>query len=167
MNTGEFKSSINQMESELTSSRKKLHDKFEKLKSDFKELQDCIARKDEQIAALKSQRNDLIGLLDQAFAIIDDPSQAKLLDDLDKVESDVEALIGMAKTGEPSSAGGGAANGANGAGANGAEGAGAAKPSKDGDGKPEPGDQAKKWARDVLKGVGGTPRAAPAAGPGE
>ena len=38
MNTGEFKSSINQMESELTSSKKKLHEKFEKLKSDFKEL---------------------------------------------------------------------------------------------------------------------------------
>ena len=166
MNTGEFKSSINQMESELTSSRKKLHDKFEKLKSDFKELQECIASKNEQIAALKSQRNDLIGLLDQAFAIIDDPSQAKLLDDLDKVESDVEALIGMAKSGEPSSAGGDPANGAEANGADRADGDAAAKPSKAEDGKPEPGDQAKKWARDVLKGVGVTPRAAPAAGPG-
>jgi len=156
MNTGEFKSSINQMESDLTSSRKRLHDKFEKLKSDFKELQDCIAKKNEQIAALKSQRNDLIGLLDQAFAIIDDPSQAKLLDDLDKVESDVKALIGMARTEEPTSVGGAGANEA-----------GPAKPSKAGDGKPEPGDQAKKWARDVLKGVGETPRAASAAAPSD
>jgi uncharacterized coiled-coil DUF342 family protein len=131
MNTGEFKASISQMASDLTSSRKQLHEKLAKLKSDFKELQKCIVEKNEQIAQLKNQRNDLISLLDQAFAIIDDPSQNKLFDDLSTVEGEVKALIGIAKAeerAEKSPAGAAVKN--------------------------EPGEQAKKWAKDVLKGVG-------------
>lgn len=133
MNTGEFKSSISQMESDLSASRKKLYDKIEKLKADFKELQQCIAEKNNQIAALQAQKKDLISLLDQAFAIIDDPSQAKLLEDLCAVETEVKSLIGLAKDDEPSTKA-------------------ADKPAAGG--KDDPGEQAKKWAKDVLKGVG-------------
>jgi uncharacterized coiled-coil DUF342 family protein len=131
MNTGEFKTSISEMANDLTSSRKKLHDKVAKLKSDFKELQKCIVEKNEQIAELKNQRKDLISLLDQAFAIIDDPSQNKLFDDLSTVEGEVKALIGIAKAEER-----------------------AEKSPADAAVKNEPGEQAKKWAKDVLKGVG-------------
>lgn len=133
MNTGEFKTSISQMESELSASRKKLYDKIEKLKADFKDLQQCIAEKNEQIAALQAQKKDLISLLDQTFAIIDDPSQAKLLEDLCTVETEVKTLIGLAKTDEPSAKA-------------------PAMPAAGG--KDDPGEQAKKWAKDVLKGVG-------------
>ena len=131
MNTGEFKTSINQMESDLAASRKKLYDKFEKLKSDFQELQACIADKNQQIAELTAQKKDLISLLDQAFAIIDDPSQGQLLEDLCKVETEVKTLIGLARADQPS-----------------------AKAASASGGKDEPGEQAKKWAKDVLKGVG-------------
>jgi hypothetical protein len=133
MNTGEFKSSISQIESELSASRKQLYDKIEKLKADFKELQKCIAEKNEQIAALQAQKKDLISLLDQAFAIIDDPSQTKLLDDLCTVETEVKTLIGLAKADEPPAKV-------------------ADKPAASA--KDDPGEQAKKWAKDVLKGVG-------------
>jgi hypothetical protein len=131
MNTGEFQTSISQMESALSAARKKLYDKFEKLKSDFKELQKCIAEKNQQIDELKAQKKDLISLLDQAFAIIDDPSQAKLLEDLCTVETEVKTLIGLAKSDEPASKTASAAGG-----------------------KDDPGEQAKNWAKDVLKGVG-------------
>jgi hypothetical protein len=143
MNTGEFKTSISQMASDLTSSRKQLHDKFAKLKSDFKELQKCIIERNEEIADLKNQKKDLISLLDQAFAIIDDPSQAKLLDDLSTVETDVKTLIGMANAGEPLAGGSHRVDGP----------ASATPPATNGS-SGEPGDQAKKWAREMLKGVG-------------
>jgi len=55
MNTSDFKSSINQLESELTSSREKLHQEFKKLQSDVKSLQASLVKKNEQIAGLKNQ----------------------------------------------------------------------------------------------------------------
>lgn len=153
MNAGEFRSSINQLESDLTNSRKKLHEKFEKLKSDFEELQQCIVEKNEQIAVLKDQKKDLLSLLDQAFAIIDDPSEGRLLEDLRDVESEVRTLIGIAKCDQPSAAE-----------EKPADGGASIKLTKSEPGKAEPGEQAKKWAKAVLKGVGETARAG-SAGP--
>lgn len=143
MNTGEFQASITQMERELTSSRKKLYDKFEKLKSDFEELQKCIVEKNEQIAELKEQKRDMISLLDQAFAIIDDPSQGRLLDSLCSVESEVKTLIGIAKSDEQKPAGVPSVDKVD-----------PAKPAAAGAGKADPGDDAKKWAMNILKGIG-------------
>ena len=151
MNTGEFQTSISQMESDLKTSRKKLDEKFETLKSDFQELQKCIVEKNEQIAELKNQKKDLLSLLDQAFAIIDDPSQAKLLEGLHDVESEVKTLIAIAKSEQQTTVD-----------SLPADGAASIKPTTTEGDKADPGEQAKKWAKDVLKGVGEVAGAGPA-----
>jgi chromosome segregation ATPase len=142
MNTSEFKTSINQLESELTTSREKLRDQFKELKSEIKDLQQCIVEKNEQIAALKAQKKDLISLLDQAFAIIDDPSHTKLLEDLTDVRTDVQALLKIGKSEDREAAADAPTNGAA-----------PATPANSEARKGDPGDSAKKWAKDILKGV--------------
>ena len=148
MNTGEFKTSISQMERDLIASRKKLSEKFEKLKSDFEILQKCIVEKNEQIAELKIQKKDLISLLDQAFAIIDDPSQAKLLENLCSVESEVKTLIGIARSEEQKAADSHSVDKAD-----------SIKPTTTEAGNADSGDEAKKWAMNILKGIGEATRA--------
>ena len=145
MNTGDIRTSIAQMESELTVSRKKLDEKFEKLKGDFQELQKFIVKKNEQIATLENQKKELLSLLDQAFAIIDAPSQAKLHESLCNVETEVEALIAIAKSKDGT------------AGRETPAGKSAAPKSVPADGaKAQPEEDVKKWAKDLLKGLGET-----------
>jgi chromosome segregation ATPase len=72
MTTRDFKASLDEIGSNLSASRKNLHDEVQMLKSEFKDLQQSIVEKYEQIEALKNQQKDLISLLDQAASIIDD-----------------------------------------------------------------------------------------------
>lgn len=147
--TGEFRVSINQLESELTNSRKELEKKFHKLKIDFQKIQKYIVEKNQLIADLKEQRKDLLSLLDQTFAIIDDPSQIKLIDDLRDIEAEVATLMGIAKSNEQTAADSGSGDGS------------APRTATKNEGsKAEPGEQIKEWAKDVLKGIGEAPRAA-------
>lgn len=143
MNTSDFESSINQLESELTSSREKLHKEFKKLQSDVKSLQASLVEKNEQIAALKNQKNELIGFLDQAFAILDDPSHKKLVDDLCAVGTEVQMLLDIAKCDGSEINDKAPANGAA-----------SSEPKKSESGKSVPDEQTKKLAERIMKGVG-------------
>jgi chromosome segregation ATPase len=133
MTTRNFKASLDEIGSNLSASRKNLHDEVQMLKSEFKDLQQSIVEKYEQIEALKNQQKDLISLLDQAASIIDDPSHAKLREDLCAAQTEVKTALDI-RTDEIVST---------------------TSPKSD-TSKADSEDDPKKWASEILQRVGST-----------
>ena len=98
MTTRDFKASLDEIGSNLSASRKNLHDEVQMLKSEIKDLQQSIVEKYEQIEALKNQQKDLVSLLDQAASIIDDPSHAKLREDLCAAQTEVKTALDISNS---------------------------------------------------------------------
>jgi len=145
MTTSDFKASLDQIGSNITASRKKLHDEVQMLNSEFKDLQQSIVEKYEQIEALKNQQKDLISLLDQAVAIIDDPSHAKLLEDLCAARTEATTALDINNSKDLIAADHAPTD----------EIVSTTSPKSD-TSKADSGDDAKKWANDILQRVGST-----------
>ena len=98
MDISEIKSSVDEMGAEITSSKKSIAEKIEKLKADIQTLKDCIHQKDKEINELKKEREELVNLFTQIRSIMDLQSQTTLLDGLSDIEAEVQTIMSVAQS---------------------------------------------------------------------